>query len=405
MKVIVIGGGASGMVAAIVAARGGADVIILERNNNNGKKILVTGNGKCNYFNDDFTSSHYYTSSDIDLSLLINDKNKDKVLEFFNSIGVVPMIKNGYYYPYSNQAISILNSLLIEIDKLNIKVINDCKVEDIIKDKNSYIVVSDNDKYICDKVILASGSYSYYKYDDINSYDIASKLGLTIIKPMPSLVQLVINNNITRKWAGVRVNGKVKLYENDTFIREEVGEINFTDYGISGICVMQLSGIVARGLGKNKYNLSINFVSNIADNVNDMVNYLDKYNDKCANRKIIEIVDNLVNYKIGNIIFNEYKDKYYNELSYDMKLDIAKRLVSYSIDIDGTKGYKESQVCSGGVSLDDIDINTMESIKNKGLYIVGELLDINGDCGGYNLGFAWISGIIAGSSCVGENND
>ena len=113
-KVIVIGGGASGMVAAISASRNGCEVIILERNSNNGKKILVTGNGKCNYFNDDFTSGHYYTTSDVDLSLLINDDNKQKILDFFSSIGVVPMVRDGYYYPYSNQAVSILNSLMLQ---------------------------------------------------------------------------------------------------------------------------------------------------------------------------------------------------------------------------------------------------------------------------------------------------
>ncbi len=405
-KVIVIGGGASGMVAAIVAARGGADVIILERNNNNGKKILVTGNGKCNYFNDDFTSKHYYTNSNIDLSLLINDKNKDKVLEFFDSIGVVPMIRDGYYYPYSNQAVSILNSLLIEINKLNIKIINNFMVEDIIKNNNGYKIIGNDREYICDKVILASGSYSYYKYDVINSYDMASKLGLNIVKPMPALVQLVVNNSITKKWAGVRVNGIVRLYEDDKFIKEELGEVNFTDYGVSGICIMQFSNIIARGLLENhKYKIKINFVPSIADNILDMVSFLDKYDNNCSGRKVIEILDNIINYKLGNVIFDKYKDMYYKDLSDEMKKDIALNLISYSIDIDSTKGYRESQVCSGGVSLDDINILTMESTNNPGLYIVGELLDITGDCGGYNLGLAWITGIIAGMSCMGEEND
>ena len=161
-KVIVIGGGASGMACAITAARGGAQVIIVERNNNNGKKILVSGNGKCNYFNKEFNSSHYYTSSNKDLSLIINDKNKDKVLEFFDSIGVVPRLKNGYYYPYSYQAVSILNSLMREINKLNIKIINDFYVDNIVKGDNSYIVFGNNKEYRCDKLVIASGSSAYY---------------------------------------------------------------------------------------------------------------------------------------------------------------------------------------------------------------------------------------------------
>ena len=222
---------------------------------------------------------------------------------------------------------------------------------------------------------------------------------------MPALVQLVVNNNITKKWAGVRVNANVGLYEDDEFIRNEFGEVNFTNYGISGICIMQFSGLIARGLLDNhRYSIKINFVPSICDNVFDMIGFLDNYNLTCSGRKVIEILDNLVNYKIGNVIFSNYLDKYYDELSYDMKVDIATKLVSYDIYVDDTNGYKESQVCSGGVSLNDIDILTMEVKKYPGLYVVGEILDVTGDCGGYNLGFAWLSGIIAGN-CCGEEND
>ena len=398
-KVIVIGGGASGMVSAIVAARRGCSVTILERNSSLGKKILVTGNGKCNYFNDDFDIRHY-NSNNIDiLSNIINDSNKKRVLDFFESIGVVPDIKNGYYYPYSNQAVSILNSLLIEINKLNIKVINNYLVNNIAKRDNKYVI---NDEYSCDKVIVSAGSYSYYNYD-VNSYDLVKDVD--VIKPLPALVQLVINNNITKKWAGVRIYSNVKLYEDNKFVREENGEVMFTNYGVSGICIMQLSGIIARGIDNNKrYSLVFNFVPDICDNVSDMVKYLDSYDKKCSKRKVIEIFDNLINYKLGNILVSDYLDKYYCELNDKEKIDVASKLVSYKVMVNDTKGYKESQVCSGGVSLDSININTMEVINSSGLYVTGELLDVNGDCGGYNLGFAWLSGIIAGSS-VGDNDD
>ena len=398
-KVIVIGGGASGMVSAIVAARRGGNVTILERNGSLGKKILVTGNGKCNYFNDDFDVKHY-NSNNIDiLSNIINDNNKKRVLYFFESIGVVPNIKNGYYYPYSNQAVSILNSLLIEINKLNIRVINNYLVNNIAKRDNKYII---NDEYSCDKVIVSAGSYSYYNYD-VNSYNLIKDVD--VIKPLPALVQLVINDNITKKWAGVRIYSNVKLYEDNKFIREENGEVMFTNYGVSGICIMQLSGIIARGIDNDKrYSLVFNFVPDICDNVSDMVKYLDSYDKKCSKRKVIEIFDNLINYKLGNILASDYLDKYYCELNDKEKIDVVSKLVSYIVMVNDTKGYKESQVCSGGVSLDSININTMEVINSPGLYVTGELLDVNGDCGGYNLGFAWLSGIIAGSS-VGDNDD
>ncbi|MBQ6494959.1 MAG: aminoacetone oxidase family FAD-binding enzyme [Bacilli bacterium] len=393
-KVIVVGGGASGMVSAIVAARNGSSVTILEKNNSLGKKILVTGNGKCNYFNDDFSINHYYSNNIDILDRIINDDNKKRVLDFFLSIGVIPDIKNGYYYPYSNQAISIVNALNIEIKRLGINVITNCYVNDIKYVNESYIV---NDKYSCDKLIISSGSYSYYNYDDVNSYKLVSKLGFDIINPMPALVQLVINNKITKEWAGVRVYSKVKLYEDNKFVKEEEGEVLFTNYGVSGICIMQLSGIIARGLNDHKYSLVFNFIPNICDD--DVVNFLDKYNSRCPNRKVIEIYDSLINYKLGNILVGNYGNKYYNELTLEEKNIIFNNLINYKINIDDTKGYKESQVCSGGVKLDSININSMESISNPGLYVIGELLDVNGDCGGYNLGFAWLSGIIAGDNC------
>ena len=400
-KVIVIGGGASGLVAAIVAKRGGNDVTILEKNIKCGKKILVTGNGKCNYFNSDFDIKHYYSNNIDKLKMIINEENKNIIFDFFDSIGVIPDIRNCYYYPYSNQAVSILNALLLEINRLDIKVINNCLVNKIIKNNNQYII---NDKYVCDKVIISCGSYAYYNYDEVNSYDLVRNNNLNIIKPLPALVQLVVNDNITKEWSGVRVNCNVKLYEDDKYIREENGEVLFTNYGVSGICVMQLSGIIARGINNKKYSLVFNFVPSISNNINDMINYLDKYNERCSDRRVIDIFDNLINYKLGNILVGKIGNKYYKDLSYDEKVFLVNNLINYKVNIDGTRSYKEAQVCSGGVNLDDIDINTMEVINSPGLYVTGELLDVNGDCGGFNLGFAWLSGIIAGSS-VGGNDD
>ena len=400
-RVIVIGGGASGLVAAIVAKRGGNDVTILERNSKCGKKILVTGNGKCNYFNSDFDIKHYYSNNIDKLKMIINEENKNIILDFFDSIGVIPDIRNGYYYPYSNQAVSILNALLLEIEKLDIKVVNNCLVNKIIKNNNQYII---NNEYVCDKVIISCGSYAYYNYDEVNSYDLVRNNKINIIKPLPALVQLVVNDNITKEWSGVRVNCNVKLYEDDKYIKEEKGEVLFTNYGVSGICVMQLSGIIARGINNKKYSLVFNFVPSISNNIEDMIGYLDKYNERCSDRRVIDIFDNLINYKLGNILVGKVGSKYYKDLSYDEKVFLVNNLINYKVNIDGTKSYKEAQVCSGGVSLDDIDINTMEVINSPGLYITGELLDVNGDCGGFNLGFAWLSGIIAGSS-VGDNYD
>ena len=398
-RVIVIGGGASGLVAAIEAARSGNNVIILERSSSCGKKILVTGNGKCNYFNEDMDSSHYDSYNKSLIENIINDKNKKMVLEFFDSIGIIPNIKDGYYYPHSNQAVTILNALMLEIKRLGVRFNCDTKVLKIRKDNSGFVIDTNNGSYDCDKVIMAVGSYAYYKKEDVNGYELIVDFKHNIIKPLPALVQLKIDSNICRKWAGVRVSSKIKLYENNTFVREEFGELMLTNYGISGICAMQLSGIIAKRLNQGKKEeIIINFVPDIADNHKDMHTFLRNYN-KNHNYKVQEICDNLINYKLGNALNNNINDVYYNNLSSKDKNDLIERLINYKVNIIGTNSYKDAQTCSGGIPLKEINLQTMESLKVKGLYFAGEIIDINGDCGGYNLAFAWISGLLAGGAC------
>lgn len=402
-KVIVIGGGASGLTAAISAARCGNEVIILEKNNTCGKKILVTGNGKCNYFNENFTSSHYDSYDKSLIKSIINKENKQIVLDFFTSIGIIPNIKNDYYYPHSNQAITIINALLLEIKNLNIQVITNTKVLKINKKDNEFIIDTNNKIYKGNKVIISTGSYAYYKEEDVNSYNLIHNLKHTIIKPLPALVQLKVDNSICKKWAGVRVTSKIKLYENNKYIKEETGELMLTNYGVSGICAMQLSGLIAKGLNQGKKEeIIINFIPDIADNEKDMQKFLDNYN-KNHNYLVKEICDNLINYKLGNALNNKINDYYYNSLSQKEKNQLIHNLINYKINITSTNSYKESQTCSGGIPLKEINLKTMESLKIKNLYFTGEIIDINGDCGGYNLGFAWISGLLAGGATNDKN--
>lgn len=404
-SVIVVGGGASGLVSAIMAARKGAKVTILEKASSCGKKILATGNGKCNYYNEDMSIKHYNSEDISMLPKIINTKNKNIVLEFFNSIGVIARVKNGYYYPYSNQAISILNALLVEIKKLGINIINKVDIKKIEKTHNKFIIQSEEHKYIADKLILATGTYAYYDFNSVNSYDLVASLKHNIIKPLPALVQLKINDKITKKWAGVRIYSKISLYQNDFLIKEEEGELMLTNYGLSGICAMQFSSIIARGLElEKKEELVINFVPTLASDISSMITFLDNYSVICSDRTVSQILDNILNYKLGNIIADDLQNKYYNDLSKKNKIKLASRLVSFRVSITGTNSYKDAQVCSGGVPIREINLKTMESLKINNLYIVGELLDVDGECGGYNLGFAWTTGIIAGSS-AGDTND
>lgn len=395
-KVYVIGGGPSGIISAIYASKKGYDVTILERNNSPLKKLLLTGNGKCNYYNDNQDITNYNSSSSTELDKIINSTNIEKMLIFLKSIGIEPRIKNGYYYPYVNNSLCVKEALLKESELCGVKIINNYLVNDIKKENDKFII---NNELECDIVILSTGSKAYPNTgSDGIGYKLLNKFNLNIVKVLPSLVQLIGNDNFYKDLSGIRSEVKVSLYEENKFIKEETGEIQFTNYGVSGICIFNLSGIVNKGLDKNKkQDLCINFLPKY----NDINKFLEE-RSKLRNRNIIEMLESIINYKLLRVILKRSKIdylKYYNELNDIEKNNLINNLTKFKINIIGSKGYENSQVCSGGLSLEEININTMESLKIKNLYIIGELLDVDGLCGGYNLTFAFISGIIAGSSC------
>lgn len=398
MKVVVIGGGASGLVCAIAMARRGIDVMILEKNNSICKKVLVTGAGKCNYFNEDMDISHYRSDNLELVENIIKEENCNKVLKFFESIGVVPRIKNGYYYPYSNTSTTIKNLLLLEATKLNIKIKNDIIVNDIIK-KDKFILKTTNSDILCDKVVLATGSLASIKNGEYNGYDLLKRLDHKIIKPLPALVMLVGNESFFKDWAGIRCDANVELYENNLLIAKSCGEVQLTNYGISGICVMNLSGRVSRGLDKkNKENLKINFIPYV--NKENGYKYLSERNESLSNRTIIELLESIINYKLLYVILRRCHidtNATWNSLNETDKNKLIDNIFSFKLDICDTKSLTEAQVVSGGLALSEVT-NMLESKRMPGLYVTGELLDIDGDCGGYNLGFAWITGLVVGES-------
>lgn len=395
MKIAIIGGGASGLVSAIVNKRKNNEVILIEKNDICGKKILKTGNGRCNYFNEEFTINHY-RSDDIDiLKKIITEENKEKILKFFDSIGVVPKIKNGCYYPFSNKAETILNSLLIEVNKLNIDIICNANVLDINYD-NKYIIKLENEEIIADKVVIATGSIASTKEKTNFGYEILKKFNHKIIKPLPALVQLVGNETYFKKWAGIRSYVNLSILESNKIIGTSKGEIMLTNYGVSGICVFDLSGRIKRGLNSNKEELLIDFLPCI----DNFIEYIEKKDKQLKNRNIFELLEGTLNHKLIEMLLEKSKIKKDSKLKEIDKKLLEKTFKKFKLRIIDTKSYLEAQVCSGGIPLSEININTMESLKQKGLYILGELLDVDGDCGGYNLGFAWLSAIL-----MGEDND
>lgn len=381
MKIIIIGSGASGLAAGISLLRCGYDVTILERNNISGKKLLLTGAGRCNFFNSDQNIIHYHSSDKDILAKIITSNNIHLVEDFITSLGIVPKVKDGYYYPFANQAYNMKELLERTYLDLGGKIKYNYLVEKIEK-KNSLFLINDN--ISCDKLILATGSKAYKMTgSDGIGYQLAKKFNHHIVKVLPSLTSLITREKINLK--GVRVDAKVTLYEDGVKVREELGQVQFTDYGLSGICIFNLSYYAVKGLNKNKKEVI----------TIDLMPFMDKVSFK--NKKVYDLLLGFLPNKMIDYILKTLdisKDVYYEDLSNDKKQELTKILKEMEFNITSYKEFDFSQVCSGGVSLREINPLTMESIFVKNLYIIGELLDVNGDCGGYNLTFAFLTGIL-----------
>lgn len=381
MKIIIIGSGVSGLAAGISLLRCGYDVTILERNNISGKKLLLTGAGRCNFFNSDQNIVHYHSNDKDILAKIITSDNIHLVEDFITSLGIVPKVKDGYYYPFANQAYNMKELLERTYLDLGGKIKYNYLVEKIEK-KNSLFLI--NDTISCDKLILATGSKAYKMTgSDGIGYQLAKKFNHHIVKVLPSLTSLITREKINLK--GVRVDAKVTLYEDGVKVREELGQVQFTDYGLSGICIFNLSYYAVKGLNKNKKEVI----------TIDLMPFMDKVSFK--NKKVYDLLLGFLPNKMIDYILKTLdisKDVYYEDLSNDKKQELTKILKEMEFNITSYKEFDFSQVCSGGVSLREINPLTMESIFVKNLYIIGELLDVNGDCGGYNLTFAFLTGIL-----------
>lgn len=389
-KIVIVGAGFSGLVCAINAKNSDNEVTVLEKLSTPGKKILVTGNGRCNYYNDKQDINNYHSSNMDFISDIKEESNK--VLEFYNNLGIVPFIKDGYYYPYSKEATSIRNALLKRCKDLGVEIITDYKVESVIKENDTFII---NNDLRCNKLVIATGSMAYYKDDNqLIGYDIAKRFGHNIVKCLPSLVQLIGKGDYFKKWAGVRSEVKASLYVDNYLIKEESGEIMLTDYGVSGICIFNLSSYATRSLSDNmNVRISINFLPWLNEN---LYKYLEK-----RDSDIESVLSGMINSKLVALILDKChinKESIFSKLSDVDKDKLVDSLLSFNVEIVDTNGFDKAQVSTGGVDTKELDKDTFESKIVKGLYFIGEVVDVDGECGGYNITFATLSGIKCGKS-------
>lgn len=390
--IVVVGGGASGLMAAITAARAGAKVTILEQNGKLGKKILSTGNGRCNMTNLDQNPACYRSSVPSFAQKVLETFSVEETLSFFKELGIFSKNRNGYIYPRSNQAVSVVEALEMEARRLRIKCKTQEEVVSIEKMESGFSVLTKTWHYDCDSVIMACGSKaSVIEGSNGSGYVLARKLGHTIIEPLPALVGLKGIGTYFSKWAGVRCDATVTLKIAEESIISDTGEIQLTDYGISGIPVFQISRYASRALAeKQTVSVELDFIPDMSEQ--EIVEELIRLAETDSSKKVRNLLTGLLPSKLIDTLVEKT----------DGIPEIAEKIKHFIIPIKEPMDFTHAQVCTGGVSCEEIDADTMESKRIPGIYFCGELTDVDGACGGYNLQWAWSSGYLAGLSASKE---
>ena len=403
--VAVIGGGAAGMMAAITSAREGARVTILEHKERIGKKILSTGNGRCNFTNT-YQTPACYRSDNRDFAWNIIQKfNVEKTISFFKELGIYPKDRNGYLYPYSDQAAAILEVLQIEVAKLDICVMTEINVLDIQPVKRGIRITTDKKTITADSVILACGSKAApVTGSDGSGYQLAKLLGHRIIPVLPALVQLRCAEKFYKSISGVRVQGTVEIYADDIFLASDTGEIQLTNYGISGIPVFQVSHYAAKALYKKQ---SVTAVLNFMPDMNkeEFLLFLQERITLCPYKTLDEFFTGVFPKKLCELwirLSRLPKEMRVSDLSGEQLEKLVLLIQHLRTHITETNSFEQAQICCGGVDTTEINPDTLESNYVPGIYFAGELLDVDGICGGYNLQWAWSSGFVAGKEAAGN---
>lgn len=400
MEIGIAGAGASGMMAAIAAARGGAKVTIVEKNNRVGKKLLVTGNGKCNVSNLDFGMDKYYCRDKEKLQRLFQCFSVEDTITFFEKNGLMLRSRDGYLYPYSEQSSTVLDIFRRMLTENKIEIVTETEIREASYNKatKKFILKSENRTFSFDRLILSCGGPAGLRKDEgMGGFDLVHSFGHRIRPVVPGLVQLRSKESFLKLMAGVRAKAEAVLLLDGKESGREPGEIQFTDYGISGIPVFQISRMAAYGLKDGKETVVfINFFPDQKEKeFRDMI--ANRYK-RMRNTSLEEFLLGTCNKKINQAMIKRAglsPSHKVEKLGLQRIIELMQGYQELPIRIDQVNSMENAQVCAGGVDLREVD-DSLQSLKCPGLYLTGELLDVDGKCGGYNLQWAWTSGYIAG---------
>jgi len=403
---IIIGAGAAGLCAAIVSARVGQSVILLEQNNKIGKKILVSGNGKCNIDNKYISPHRFHGQNPTFIEEVLKGYNFTVIEKFFTSIGLELIEgKEGKMFPMSLQASSVVELLEYEAQRVGVQILCDCGVTNIVKADNIFTLETTQGDKKCQQLVIATGSPAAPHLGGSNAgYAFATKMGHSLIPRHPSLVQLCSDETWVRGCAGVKVAGLAKLYANGEYITEKKGDLLFTNYGISGLAILDLSREVSTRLAGFDYcELSLDLMPELSKE--KLTNLLLNRVKEGSEKPLALWLQGVINKKLIAIIVEQSKSKVKIEDQLNRKEinKLVHTIKNLKLSINDTKGFAGAEVATGGIDTIEVNAQTMESKLVPKLFFVGEILDVDGDRGGFNFHFAWVTGLRV-SKNIGETN-
>lgn len=399
--VIIIGAGASGLMAAAAAASKGARVALLEHKDDIGKKILATGNGRCNFTNTDMSVNKFHGSKAL-IKNGLSQFNYSDTICFFKELGIPAYDNAGYIYPNSRQAASVVAAFRMELMRLHVDVKTGINITDIkpADDRTGYCIQTDKGSFKSQRLIIACGLTASPKLgSDGSLFRQIEALGHHIQKPLPALCGFSCDGLNFKKITGVRCDATVASVIDGQMTEQNTGELQLADYGISGIPVFQISSLMSRALNKGqRVEVIIDFLPAFSDD--ELNGYIkDRSITTTDNRSLNEMLNGLLNNKLLLELIHKSgvsPDKKGRLLTDDDCKSLTRSIKHTAVSVKKPRGAEFAQVCAGGIYTKEIDVRTLESKIHPGLYFCGELLDVDGICGGYNLQWAWTSGYIAG---------
>ena len=395
MIIGIIGGGASGMTAALSAAAPGNEVLLFERQARVGRKLLATGNGRCNLTNLHTAVSGYHGDDPEFVREALSAFPVDKTLQWFRDLGLYTVAEeSGRVYPYSDQANSVVDVLRFGLQKDNIQLLTGFEVTRVRKDAEGFLVESKDGQYRCDRLIVACGGLAGTKLGgSMSGYQLLRSFGHRVTKLRPALVQVKSSWSGCVSLKGVRTNCHAAIYHEDVLHSQSTGELQFTEYGLSGPVMFEITRDVCQKSGN--WTCKLDFLPQVAEA--ELLTELQRRTQRELPAE--ELLTGIVHNRLGKVLIKAAGvpgQTMVKELRLQQLADICAKVKAFEIPLTETLGMDSAQVTAGGVVTADFDPQTMQSKLVPGLYACGEVLDVDGDCGGYNLQWAWSSGMVAG---------